>query len=319
MLAPRGRVATRQRTIRTRGHAEPTPGHFAERAGAQYIEAKGRTMTLDNGQDFQLDLGAVKARQQVTWASGDYAIIGTTLQIVGETICEAVDLRSGETVLDAACGNGNAALAAARRFARVTGVDYAPNLLDKAKLRARAEGASIDFVEGDVEALPFEDEAFDVVLSTFGTMFAPNHPVVASELVRTARHGGRIGLANWTPTSFVGAMLRVVGRFVPPPPGLLSPTLWGKREHVSDLFGDRVSSLSIVPRQFVFRYDSPLHFIEVFRAYYGPVHKAFAALDDAGRASLRTELEALLRQHDRSGGASLVVPAEYLEIVAVRR
>jgi len=276
-------------------------------------------MTLDNGHNFRIDLGAVKARQQATWTSGDYAIIGTTLQIVGETLCEAVDVRSGEAVLDVACGNGNATLAAARRFARVTGADYVPSLLDKAKLRARAEGLSIDFVEADVEALPFEDETFDVVLSTFGMMFAPNHPVVASELLRVCRPGGRIGLANWTPTSFVGAMLRVVGRFVPPPPGLASPTLWGKREHVADLFGDKISSLSIERRDFVFRYASPSHFVDVFRAYYGPVHKAFAALDDTGQAALRKELEALLREHDRGGGRSLVVPAEYLEIVAMRR
>lgn len=276
-------------------------------------------MTLDTRSAPRLDLTAIKARQQATWASGDFAIIGTTLQIVGENLCEAVDLRAGERVLDVACGNGNATLAAARRFAHVTGTDYVPSLIDKAKARARAEGLTIDFVEGDAEALPFEDGRFDVVLSTYGVMFAPNQPVAAAELLRVCRRGGRIGLANWTPHGFVGALLRVVGRHVPPPAGLPSPSLWGKREHVAELFGDKVSSLEVQHRDFNFRYESPAHFIDTFRKYYGPTHKAFAALDESGQAALTRDLEALLREHDRGGGDSLVVPADYLEIVAVRR
>lgn len=276
-------------------------------------------MNLDPSLAPQIDFSAVKARQKATWASGDFAIIGTTLQIVGETLCEAVDLRANERVLDVACGNGNAALAAARRFARVTGSDYVPTLLDKAAMRARAENLPIEFREADAEALPFEDGSFDVVLSTYGVMFAPNHAVAASELLRVCRRGGRIGLANWTPTGFIGALLRLVGKHVPPLPGLQSPSLWGKREHLASLFGDGVSSLEVAHRDFNFRYASSAHFIDVFRQYYGPTHKAFAALDANGQAALTNDLELLLREHNRGGSDSLIVPADYLEVVAVRR
>jgi SAM-dependent methyltransferase len=278
-----------------------------------------KTMTPESASLPPIDFVAVKARQQATWASGDFAVVGTTLQIVGETLCEAVDLRAGERVLDVACGNGNATLAAARRFAHVTGADYVPSLLEKGRLRARAEGLSIDFIEADAEALPFPDASFDVVLSTYGVMFAPNHAAAAAELLRVCRSGGRIGLASWTPSGFIGALLRTVGRHVPPPAGLQSPSLWGKREHIGELFGDRVSSLEVTHKDFNFRYASPAHFIDISRAYYGPVHKAFAALDENGRAALTRDLEALLREHDRGGGNSLVVPADYLEVVAVRR
>jgi SAM-dependent methyltransferase len=266
----------------------------------------------------QPDFAAIKTRQQATWASGDFAVIGTTLQIVGETLSEAVDLRANERVLDVACGNGNATLAAARRFARVTGADYVPELLAKAHARALAEGLDIELVEADAEALPFADASFDVVLSTFGVMFAPNHAQAASELVRVTRPGGRIGLANWTPEGFIGGLFRVVGRHVPPPAGLVPPPSWGKREHVEALFGDAVSSLTTVRKDFAFRYASAAHFIDVFRTFYGPTHKAFAALDERGRAALHADLEALVAEHDKGGGGSLVVPAEYLEIVAVR-
>lgn len=276
-------------------------------------------MNLDPSLAPQIDFSAVKARQKATWASGDFAIIGITLQIVGETLCEAVDLRANERVLDVACGNGNAALAAARRFARVTGSDYVPTLLDKAAMRARAENLPIEFREADAEALPFEDGSFDVVLSTYGVMFAPNHAVAASELLRVCRRGGRIGLANWTPTGFIGALLRLVGKHVPPLPGLQSPSLWGKREHLASLFGDGVSSLEVAHRDFNFRYASSAHFIDVFRQYYGPTHKAFAALDANGQAALTNDLELLLREHNRGGSDSLIVPADYLEVVAVRR
>jgi SAM-dependent methyltransferase len=276
-------------------------------------------MTLDTSSVPQIDYRAIKARQQATWASGDFAIIGTTLQIVGENLCEAIDLRAGERVLDVACGNGNATLAAARRFARVTGADYVPSLIEKAKARANAEALSIDFVEADAEALPFDDGSFDAVVSTYGVMFAPNHPVAAGELLRVCRSGGRIGLANWTPNGFIGAMLRLVGRHVPPPAGLQSPSLWGKREHLAELFGDKVSSLEVTHRDFNFRYESPAHMIDIFRRYYGPVHKAFAALDQKGQEALDRDLDTLLREHNRGGTSSLVIPADYLEVVAVRR
>lgn len=266
-----------------------------------------------------LDLIATKARQQSTWASADYAVIGTTLQIVGENLCEAVDLRSGERVLDVACGNGNATLAAARRFARVTGADYVPALLERAQTRSRAEGLTIDFCEADAEALPFETGSFDVVLSTFGVMFAPDHKASAAELLRVCRPGGRIALASWTPTGFVGALFRLVGRYLPPPDGVQPPVLWGKREHLAELLGDGISSLEAQRRDFNFRYASASHFVEVFRAYYGPIKKAFAALDAAGQDAFTRDLEALLAEHDRGGDYSLVVPADYLEVVAVRR
>jgi SAM-dependent methyltransferase len=265
------------------------------------------------------DFTAIKARQRATWASGDFAVIGTTLQIVGETLSEAVDLRAGERVLDVAGGNGNATLAAARRFARVTCTDYVPSLLEKAAARARAEGLVVEILEADAEALPFEDRSFDVVLSTFGVMFAPNHPVAASELMRVCRPGGRIGLATWTPTGFIGALLKLVGKHVPPPAGVASPALWGKREHLAELFGDGVSSLEVKHRDFNFRYESAAHFIHVFRTFYGPTHKAFLALDEAGQAALTKDLEALIAEFARGGGSSLVVPADYLEVVAVRR
>ncbi|HWB82230.1 MAG TPA: class I SAM-dependent methyltransferase [Nannocystaceae bacterium] len=265
-----------------------------------------------------VDFRAIKTRQQATWASGDFAVVGTTLQIVGESLCEAVDLRAGESVLDGACGNGNAALAAARRFGRVTGIDYVPELLAKASARAAAEGTALELHEGDAEAMPYADASFDVVLSTFGVMFAPNHVAAAAELVRVCRPGGRIGLASWTPNGFIGEMFKVVGRHVPPPAGLLPPALWGKREHLAALFGDAVSSIEAVPRDFAFRYESAQHFVAMFRAYYGPTLKAFAALDERGQQALAADLEALVAKFDRGNGHGMVVPAEYLEVVATR-
>ncbi len=265
-----------------------------------------------------INYSAIKARQQSTWASGDFAVIGTTLQIVGETLCEAVDLRAGERVLDVACGNGNATLAAARRFAQVTGADYVPELLEKARMRGRAEGLDLELIEADAESMPFAEGSFDVVLSTFGVMFAPNHTAAAAELLRVCRPGGTIGLASWTPTGFIGKLLRTVGKYVPPPAGLQSPALWGKREHVAMLFGDGVVSLEAQRREFNFRYASAGHFIEVFRRFYGPTHKAFAALDLKGQEELTRDIEQLIADHDRGGSRSMVVPAEYLEVVAVR-
>ena len=262
------------------------------------------------------DLTAVKAKQQAMWASGDFAVIGMTLQIVGETICEAVDLRAGERVLDVAAGNGNATLAAARRFAEVTSTDYVPSLLDGGRRRADAEGFAIKFEPADAEALPYEAASFDVVLSTYGVMFAPDHKKSASELLRVCRPGGRIGLANWTPEGFIGKLFKVVGKHVPPPAGVQSPALWGTPAHLRSLFGD--AKIEHVSRDFNFRYRSPEHFVEVFRTFYGPVHKAFAALDDAGKAALEADMLGLLRESDRGGAAGLVVPAEYLEVVITR-
>ena len=261
-------------------------------------------------------LAAIKQRQQATWASGDFAIIGTTLQIVGETLAEAADVRAGEKVIDVAAGNGNATLAAARRFASVTSTDYVPHLLEKASHRASAEGLTVAFQVADAEALPFPDETFDVALSTFGVMFTPQHERAAGELVRVVRPGGRIALANWTPAGFLGELFKVMAKYVPPAPGLRSPMLWGDPVHIVELFGAR--SLRAECRTFNFRYRSAAHFVEVFRAFYGPTHKAFGALDTEAQAALTAELTALLERRNVAGPGALVVPAEYLEIVVTR-
>ena len=265
------------------------------------------------------DFAAIKQRQQATWASGDFAVIGTTLQIVGESLAEAVDVCAGERVLDVAAGNGNATLAAARRFAQVTSTDYVPALLDKGRERARAEGLAVQFQVADAEQLPFDDGGFDVVLSTFGVMFAPDHAQSAAEMARVCRPGGRIGLANWTPDSLVGRMFKVLGRHIPPPAGVQPPSLWGMQTHVQTLFGERAAVTLVTPRLFNFRYRSAAHFIEVFRNWYGPVHKAFAALPADKAEALEHDLTELLNSLNRAGATSLVVPSEYLEIVVTRR
>ena len=265
------------------------------------------------------DLEAIKARQRATWASGDFGIIGTTLQIVGESLCEAVDLRSGSKVLDVAAGNGNCSLAAARRWCDVTSTDYVPALLEDGRRRAEGDRLSIRFQEADVEALPFADGAFDVVLSSFGVMFAPNHARSASEMLRVCRRNGRIGLANWTPRGFIGQLFAVVGRHVPPPPGVTSPARWGTEEHLEGLFRASASDIRATPRNFAFRYLSPDHWIEVFRTWYGPVHKAFAALPAEGQQRLEQDLIKLVADFNESGDATMVVPAEYLEVVVVKK
>jgi ubiquinone/menaquinone biosynthesis C-methylase UbiE len=265
-----------------------------------------------------LDLAAVKAKQQATWSSGDYSVIGTTLQIVGEALCEAVDLRSGERVLDVACGNGNAALAAARRFAQVTGVDYVPALLARAGARAAADGLPLDLREGDAEALPFPDGAFDVVLSTFGVMFAPDQERAARELLRVCRHGGRIGLASWTPDGFTGQMFKVVASHVPPPAGLRGPPQWGTEARLAELFGAEARELRPQRREFTFRYRSTAHFLEVFRAWYGPIHRAFAALAPEGQDALAADLAGLVERFNVARDGTMVVPGAYLEAVIAR-
>ena len=263
----------------------------------------------------KVDFNAIKQRQQATWASGDFAIIGTTLQIVGETLAEAVDVRAGERVLDVAAGNGNATLAAARRFARVTSTDYVPHLLEKGAARAKAEGLDIQFQIADAEALPFDDGAFDVVLSTFGAMFTPEHDKAARELKRVVRSGGRIGMANWTPEGFIGQLFRVIGTHVPPPAGTQSPALWGSEPRIVELFGPAATDIRCARRDFNFRYQSAAHWIEVFRNFYGPTHKAYAALDAVRQARLSQDITALLERLNVGGANSLVVPGEYLEVV----
>lgn len=265
------------------------------------------------------DLRAVKARQQATWASGDFAVIGITLQWVGESLAETADVCAGERVLDVAAGNGNATLAAARRFATVTSTDYVPHLLDKGRARANAEGLDITFQAADAEQLPFADASFDVALSTFGVMFAPDHRQAARELLRVVRPGGRVGLANWTPEGFIGEVLKIVGQHVPPPPGVASPVLWGTRTHVKELFGADAEDIQIERKAFHFRYRSPAHWIQVFREFYGPTHKAFLALDDAASAAMHRELEELLVRRNVGRANTLKVPGVYLEVVITRR
>ena len=264
------------------------------------------------------DLSAIKERQQRTWASGDFAMVATTLSVVSENLCEAVDLRPGQAVLDVATGSGNTALAAARRFCTVTGVDYVPALLERGRERAAAERLTVEFDEGDAENLTFADGAFDAVLSTYGAMFAPNQERTAAELARVCRPGGKIGLANWTPEGFIGQLFKLTGTFVPPPAGLRPPTQWGTEERLRELFGDAISSLEIARRTFTFRYRSPEHWIEFFRTYYGPTQKAFEALDEAGQGAYAGAIRELLERYNRSGDATVVVPGEYLEVVAVR-
>jgi ubiquinone/menaquinone biosynthesis C-methylase UbiE len=264
------------------------------------------------------DLAALKNRQQAAWASGDYAVIGTTLQIVGEQLAEACDLRTDERVLDVAAGNGNVSLAAARRGCRVTSTDYVEALLDRGAERAAAERLSIDFRVADVEALPFADASFVAGVSTFGVMFAPDHAMSAREMARVCRPGGRIGLANWTPEGFVGQMFKTLGRHVPPPADVPPPSRWGTEAYLQDLFGGVASSIEVTRRIFNFRYRSPAHFIETFRLWYGPVNKAWLAL--GGQVGgLERDLAALLESLNVGGTDALVVPAEYLEVVVRRK
>lgn len=264
------------------------------------------------------DLAALKARQQTTWSAGDYAVVGTTLQIVGESLCEALDLRAGQRVLDVAAGNGNASLAAARRWCEVVATDYVPALLERARERAAANRLAIEFREADAEALPFADESFDAVVSTFGVMFTPDQDRAAAELVRVCKRGGKIGLANWTPEGFIGQVFKTIGRHLPPPAGARSPALWGTTARLAELFRPHAAALEATPRHFVFRYRSPEHWLEVFRTYYGPLLKTFAALDAPAQAALREDLLHLIARFNRSGDGSMVVPSEYLEVVVTR-
>jgi len=266
-----------------------------------------------------VDFNALKTRQQGAWASGDYAVIGTTLQLVGELLAEACDLRCDEQVLDVAAGNGNATLAAARRGCQVTSTDYVAGLLEHGADRARADGLKVSFQAADAEALPFGDARFDSVLSTFGVMFSPDQARAAAEMARVCKPGGRIGLANWTPDSLVGRMFKVLGRQLPPPAGLQPPSLWGVETHLQSLFGDSAARMQVTPRVFNFRYRSAAHFVDVFRQWYGPVHKAFAALPADQAQVLEHDLIELLNEMNTAGAGSLVVPSAYLEVVITRR
>jgi SAM-dependent methyltransferase len=266
-----------------------------------------------------VDLAAVKSKQQVAWSTGDYAVVGTTLQIVGESLCEALDLRAGERVLDVAAGNGNATLAAARRWCDVVSTDYVPALLERGRARAGAEGLPVKFEQADAENLQYAEASFDVVLSTFGVMFTPDQQKAAAEMARVCKPGGRIGLANWTPSSFIGELFKLMGRYLPPAAGVKPPSLWGTEERLRELFGNRLDSIAVERKDFVFRYRSAAHWLEVFRTYYGPMHKAFAALDAAKQESLAADLIALAQRFNRATDGSLVAPGQYLEVVIKRK
>ncbi|MBV9564505.1 MAG: class I SAM-dependent methyltransferase [Bradyrhizobium sp.] len=265
------------------------------------------------------DFDALKSRQHVAWSSGDYAIVGTTLQIVGEQLCEALDIRAGQRVLDVAAGNGNATLAAARRWCEVVSTDYVPALLERGKSRAAADGLAVTFKEADAEALPFDDASFDAVVSTFGVMFTPNQDRAAGELARVCRSGGKIGLANWTPDGFIGQLFRTLGKYLPPPAGAKSPALWGTTARIEEMFGSAARDIAAERRQFVFRYRSPAHFLDIFKTYYGPVLKAFAALDAEKQDGLSRDILALVATMNRSGDGTMVLPGEYLEVVVTKR
>src|SRR3954469_19123319 len=257
-----------------------------------------------------VDLAALKERQKGAWSSGDYAVIGTTLQMVGEELCEVLDLRAGQSVLDVAAGNGNAALAAARRWCDVTATDYVPALLERARERAQAERLDIAFREADAERLPYYDESFDVVLSTFGVMFTPDHERAAAELVRVCKRGGKIGLASWTPEGFIGQLFKTVGKHLPPPPGAQSPARWGTRAGIAELLERHAASVKTAHKHFVFRYRSPEHWLAVFKTFYGPVLKAFAALPRDGQAALERDLLALIGRFNGSGDETMIAPSE---------
>jgi ubiquinone/menaquinone biosynthesis C-methylase UbiE len=267
----------------------------------------------------QPDLGAVKSRQQGAWSAGDYAVVGTTLQIVGETLCEALDLRSGQKVLDVASGNGNVTLAAARRWCDVVSTDYVPALLERGRERAAAERLAIEFRQADAEALPFADASFDVVVSAFGVMFTADQDKAAAELVRVCKPGGKIGLANWTPDGFIGQLFKTIGKHMPPPAGVKSPALWGTGARITEFFGAQASSIQLEQRDFVFRYRSAQHWLDVFKTYYGPLLKTFGALDPRAQTALTDDLFALIKRFNRSGDKTMVVPSEYLEVVVTRR
>ena len=266
-----------------------------------------------------IDLAAVKNKQQLAWSTGDYAVVGTTLQIVGESLCEAMDLRAGERVLDVAAGNGNATLAAARRWCEVVSTDYVPALLERGRARAGAEGLPVKFEQADAENLPYDNHSFDVVMSTFGVMFTADQDKAAAEMARVCKSGGRIGLANWTPGSFVGEIFKLIGRYIPPAAGVKSPALWGTEVRLNEIFGDAIDSISIERKNFVFRYHNAAHWLEVFRTFYGPMNKAFGALDAAMQESLTDDMIALAEKFNRATDGTMVAPSEYVEVVIKRK
>lgn len=265
------------------------------------------------------DFDAIKKKQQAMWASGNYGKVGSTLQITGENLCEAMDLSSGESVLDVAAGNGNVTLAAARRYCRVTSTDYVQELLDQGRARADADGLLVDYQQADAEKLPFANSYFDNVVSTFGVMFAPNQAQAAAEMLRVCRPGGKIGLTNWTPDGFIGRLFKIVGRYVAPPTGVHSPAAWGTQEFLQKHFGDAAEDIAATTRSYVFRYLSAEHWLDIFRSYYGPVHKAFNALSSEQQHALAQDITQLINEFNLAKDGSVKVPSTYLEVVITKK
>ena len=266
----------------------------------------------------QPDLEALKNKQQVAWGSGDYSRIGVTLQITGEQLCETMDLRAGQTVLDVAAGNGNATLAAARRFCNVLSTDYVQALLDQSYQRSQSEGLKIEYQKADAENLPFADNSFDNVISTFGVMFTPNQSKTASELIRVCKPGGKIGMANWTPEGFIGQLFKTLAKYMPPPQGVSSPALWGTDSFLQEKFATQSSRIESSVREFNFRYQSPQHWLDLFGTYYGPLLKSFEALDETQSERLAKDVLNLIESFNQADDGTIVMPSQYLEIVITK-
>lgn len=260
-----------------------------------------------------INFQTIKDKQQAAWASGDYGKIGATLQITGEELCEYLGLGAGQKVLDVAAGNGNASLAAARRFCDVTSTDYVEHLLEQGKRRSEANGFPMLFKQADAENLPFVDDKFDAVVSTFGVMFTPNQEQSARELMRVCKPGGKIGMANWTPEGFIGQLFKLIGGFVAPPAGVSSPANWGTRDFIETQFAS-ASKVEFHKKNFNFRYQSAQHWLDIFRTYYGPIHKAFLALDEEKSIEFEGEILNLIDRFNTAKDGTMVVPSEYLEI-----
>jgi len=276
-------------------------------------------MTIHSETAAAPDYAAIKSKQNAAWAAGDYGKVGVTLQIAGEELAESMDMAPDTRVLDVAAGNGNATLAFARRFCAVTSTDYVAALLESGKARADVEGLDIRFQVADAENLPFDDDAFDAVVSTYGVMFTPNQQQSAGEMIRVCRSGGKVGMANWTPESFIGQLFKTLGKHIAPPAGVKSPGLWGSREWIAEHFGAQAESVSYTLKNFVFRYRSPDHFVDYFRTYYGPMQKAFLALDAEGRIALARDLHALIDAFNTATDGSVRIPSEYAEIVVTKQ
>jgi SAM-dependent methyltransferase len=266
-----------------------------------------------------VDLNAVRQAQQKTWSEGDFAMVAGMVQMVAEELVEAIDIVADERVLDVACGSGNGALAAARRaWGNTVGVDFVPALLERGRERAVAERLEVEFVEGDAADLPFGVGEFDVVISIFGAMFAPEHEKTAAELLRVCKPGGRIGMANWVPDGGVGKMFMTIAKHAPPPPGVVPPLLWGVESHLADVFGDGISDLRVERRKSRQVFRSADHYLEFFRTYFGPTKVAYERVGPEGEAALTADLKAFLGEYNVAGERALVIEPEYLQVVATR-